>query len=202
MDNYQLQAQQAKKFFLTYDQQRLISKLSLRYDEAYLYTSVLCQPYRIHRGTGDLQKQENGRWLDANTHAEVMTLLDLVCDSREDRKVSGRWVSLQLLGRMFHRQLAEQSDPLAEYIDTHPQQFQAACLALQGQPLPGGDMGWHIPFFDCLRLGLQFWHSDEEFPPKLHIMWDENALQFLRYETAWFATGLIRRRLRELMDQL
>ena len=34
MDNYQIQAQQAKRRFLGYDQVRLIEKLRLKYDEA------------------------------------------------------------------------------------------------------------------------------------------------------------------------
>ena len=38
-DNYRTQAEQAKKRFLTYDQQELICRCALRYDEEYFYTS-------------------------------------------------------------------------------------------------------------------------------------------------------------------
>ena len=40
-DNYQLQAQQAKKHFLTYDQQELIDRCRIKYDEAYFYITFL-----------------------------------------------------------------------------------------------------------------------------------------------------------------
>ena len=36
-DNYKIQAAQAKKHFLTYDQQELIDRCRLRYDADYFY---------------------------------------------------------------------------------------------------------------------------------------------------------------------
>ena len=43
-DNYAIQAAQAKQFFLTYDQQKLIQKLKLEADDTYLYTTMLNTP--------------------------------------------------------------------------------------------------------------------------------------------------------------
>lgn len=199
-NNYLIQAGQAKERFLTYDQPRLIAKLGLESDDDYIYVNLLCQQYRVSRRTGDMEKQVGGCWEDGNSYEEVMTLLDLLCDSREDRFVSGRWVSAQTLGKMFHRSLLEKTDPLALRIEREPAAFRRACLALKGQELTGADMGYAVEFFDGLPVGLQFWHGDEEFPPKLHLMWDENTLQYLRYETTWFATELLRRRLSALME--
>ena len=90
-DNYLKQAAQAKAYFLTYDQEALIRKLNLAHDEDYLYPVFFSQTYRLSRKTGDLARQGKHGWEDANTHGEVMTLLDLICDSREDRFVSGKW---------------------------------------------------------------------------------------------------------------
>ena len=69
-DNYLLQVQQAKRYFLTYDQQKLIGKLKLKNDAVYLYTRMLGRDYRIQRHTGDLEGFADGRWRDANTHGE------------------------------------------------------------------------------------------------------------------------------------
>ena len=52
VDNYALQAQQAKRYFLRYDQTELIAKLKLKSDENYIYVNLLCEPYRIRRDTG------------------------------------------------------------------------------------------------------------------------------------------------------
>ena len=57
--------QQAKKLFLTYDQQELIHRCALRFDETYFYIDFLGFPYRICRATVDMERLEE-TWRDAN----------------------------------------------------------------------------------------------------------------------------------------
>ena len=197
-NNYLIQAEQAKKRFLQYDQQKLIEKLKLRYDEDYLYINMLCKLYRLHRTTGDLQQQDGPRWEDANSYNEVMTLLDLVCDSREDRYLSCRWKDMIAFGRTFHRGLLEEGkDPWAARFGVDPEGLRRACLALKGQPLPQGDVAYAIELFDGLCIAVQLWLGDEEFPPRLRFLWDENANMYIRYETMYFAKALLLQRLEE-----
>jgi len=199
-NNYLIQAGQAKQRFLTYDQSALIAKFHLKNDADYLYVNFLCKLYRINRTTGDLERLENDRWLDGNSYEEVMTLLDLLCDSRNDRCISGRWISAESLGRMFHRNLLEERpSPAASRFDADPEGLRRACQAMNGVEIPGADIGYAIELFDGLRIGLQFWHGDEEFLPRLRFIWDENTLQYLRYETTYFATDLFVRRILENM---
>ena len=113
-NNYLLQAAQAKACFLTYDQQALIRKLHLDFDEDFLYPVLLARRYRLSRHTGDLEREGRSGWEDANTHEEVMTLLDFVCDSAEDRSVSGKWKAMADFGHAFHQSLLEERDPNAE----------------------------------------------------------------------------------------
>ena len=199
-DNYSLQAQQAKGAFLRHDQQSLIRKLNLNADENYLYTRLFSCPYRICRTTGDLQRWADAAWVDANTHSEIMTLMDLICDSREDRKLSFRWRDMVSFGHMFHRQLQEQ-DPWAKRFDKDPQGLHRACRTLGGVPFEKGDVAYTIEVFDGMPLVLQLWRGDEEFPANLRLMWDENALMYLKYETMYFARALLLRRIREEMDK-
>lgn len=194
--NYHIQAQQAKAHFLTYDQEKLIGKFGLKYDAEYLYINLLCQPYRISRITGDLERFHAGSWIDGNSHAEVMTLLDLLCDSREDRYVAGRWKTMQSFGLQFHQNLLEdRRDPHAERFDRDPGSLHRGCRALGGRPMPGADISYSMEFFDGLPICVQFWHADEEFLPRLRYLWDENAHMYLRYETMYFAVELLLRRL-------
>jgi len=200
-NNYLIQAQQAKDRFLTYDQDDLIAKLKLRHDADYFYPAMLGKQYRLHRRTGDLQQQTPGGWADANTFGQVMTLLDLVCDSRPDRWVSGRWKNMLSFGLMFHQNLLEnQRDPWAEKFEANPDLFRRACLALGGRPLPQGDIAYAIEVFDGLELVLQLWFGDEEFPANLRFLWDENALMYIKYETMHFARGLLLEQIAELMS--
>ena len=198
-DNYLLQAQQAKRAFIRQDHQALAGKLNLQTDENWLYTKLFSCPYRICRATGDLQRWEEDAWVDANTHSEIMTLMDLVCDSREDRHLRHRWRDMVSFGHMFHRQLQEQ-DPWAERFDKDPDGLHRACLALGGVPFEKGDVAYTIEVFDGMPLVLQLWRGDEEFPANLRLMWDENALMYLKYETMYFAKNLLLHKLIENMD--
>ena len=199
-DNYRIQADQAKQRFLTYDQEQLIRKLKLKADEQYLYAELLAEPYRLDRKTGYIQRDHDGVWVDGNSYGEVMTLLDLVCDSREGRYLSGRWKSMTEFGLMFHKNLLEEKrDRVADLFDRDPEGLRRACEALGGRPIPGADIGYAIELFDGLEIALQFWHGDDEFYPRLRYLWDENALQYIRYETMYFAVPLLLERICERM---
>ena len=198
IDNYAIQAQSAKARFLTYDQQALIRKFGLKYDESYLYPVMLGSTYRLNRTDGDLQRQKDGLWTDANSHGQVLTLLDLLCDAREDRFLACRWKSMTSFGMQFHQNLMEdRPDSLTLAIDADPSLLHAGCQRLGGTPGEGGDISYRIEFFDGLPICVQFWHGDEEFPPRMRFLWDENANMYLRYETMWFAIGLLKERLAE-----
>ena len=41
-----------------------------------------------------------------------------------------------------------------------------------------------VPF---LPVVLQFWDADEEFDAVLKLMWDEHILDYMHYETTYFA---------------
>lgn len=202
LNNYQIQVMQAKRRFLTYDQQELISRCSLRFDTDFLYVTVLTEPYRIHRLTGDMERLRGGVWVDGNAFNEVMTILDWLCDSRADRYITGRWINVVTHGHYFHGNLQEDmSNPYARLFDQNPEAFCAACEALKGEKLPGADIGYAIELIDGLRVLVQLWHSDEEFLPSLRCLWDENTNRYLRYETTWYATALLMERIKELEQQ-
>ena len=199
-DNYLIQAQQAKQRFLTYDQNQLIQKLILPHDGNHLYVAMLSRRYRIDRSSGDLAKEVAGNWADANTYEEVMTLLDLVCDSKENRFLTGKWKNMTDFGLMFHRNLLEnKKDPWAEKFQAQPDAFRTACEILGGPPFPLGDIAYDIELFDGLPILVQLWFGDEEFPASLRFLWDENALMYIRYETMYFAKGLLLQEIEERM---
>lgn len=199
-DNYRIQADQAKQRFLEYDQEALIRKLQLESDDTCLYTSLFRQPYRIHRKTGSIQRLHDGNWIDGNSFGEVMTLLDLVCDSRNDRFLTGSWKSLTDFGLMFHRNLTEaKNDPWADHFEANPEGFRRACESLKGIPYHRGDIAYAIELFDGLPILVQLWFGDEDFPAGLRFLLDENALMYLKYETMHYAKGLLLEKIKERM---
>ena len=200
VNNYIIQMQQAKKRFLTYDQQELIARCKLRHDETYFYFPFLNEPHRICRQTGDLERFCGGVWQDANSFNEVLTVLDWLCDSHPDRYLAHRWVNIVSQGPAFHQNLQEGPDRHAELFQNAPEQFRAACLSLGGEPLPGPDMGFAIELVDGLRVFVQIWFGDDEFPSRVRCLWDENTTQYIRYETTWYATALLLHRITEKMQ--
>ena len=199
-DNYAMQAEKAKESFLHYDQEALIRKFRLRADENCLYPVMLSDTYRLSRTTGDLSRYAGDTWVDANTHGEVMTLLDLLCDSREDRFLTGNWKSMQAFGNQIHRNLLERPrDLTAERFAQNMDRFERACRSLGGMPVPMGDMGFAIELFDGLKIAVALWREDEDFPAALRYYWDENALMYIRYETMYYAVDLLRSRLKGSM---
>lgn len=196
-NNYALAAENAKKIFLSYDQPVLIEKFALSFDDAYLYTSFLSAPYRIERLTGNLERQKDGVWVDGNSFDEVLSIFDLLCDSKDTRHPSHVFQSMASFGLQFHQNLTESRDPLAEFAQKSPSAFRARLLALGGRETKGADLAFVLPVFDSLELCLHFWFADEEFAPSLRILWDANALQYIRYETMYYVIDCLRARLEE-----
>lgn len=199
-NNYKIQMQQAKALFLTYDQEKIIRKCRLQQDDRYLYFTFLGEKHRICRKTGGMQRLHRDVWLSADEFDEVMTVLDWLCDSREDRYITGRWVNMVTLGHGFHRALQEEKeDPDALRFDADPQGFCKACQVLGGEAMEQGDISYAIELMDGLKILVCLWHGDEEFAPRLRLLWDENTHRYIRYETTWYAAGLLMRRLVENM---
>lgn len=201
-DNYLLQVEQARRLFLRYSQEELIRKLKLRHDEMYLYSSLFGRTYRIRRQTGNLEGLVHGQWKDANTHGEYMTLMDLICDSHPDRFTTGNWKTMVSFGKLFHGSLFSGKDTFAEAIRWNPEGFHRACRSLGGIPQKIGDISYAVEVFDGLHICLQFWEADEDFPAQVAWFWDENALMYLKYETMYFAVGLIKERILDEMKTL
>ena len=196
-DNYQIQMQNAQKFFLRYDQEKLIQKLHLHADEDYLFVILFRTLYRINRKTGSFECYR-GVWQDSNIFGVVMTVLDILCDSKEDRLPTGHWVSTQHFGKHIHTGLLEpEEDPLATAFDKTPGAFRKACLALGGHPIAGGDEAYAVEVMDGLEIGIHFWYGDDEFPAQLRFYWDENAPMYLKYETMHYTLGYLRSLLKQ-----
>lgn len=197
-DNYALQARQARERFLQYDQTALIRKLHLKEDPEVLDLSFFGQHCQISRNTGHIRRQFRGQWVQADSFGETLTLLDLVCDSREDRFLSHRWKNMTSFGLMFHQNLLEQAkDPWAAKFEADPESFRKACEALGGKPFPQGDIAYEIEVFDSLPIVVQLWFGDDEFPANLRFLWDENALMWIKYETMHYAKDLLLQRIDE-----
>ena len=203
-DNYAVAAEQAKALFLRYDQGRIIAKLGLQADEAYLYLHFLDLDYRIHRQTGAVEKREGAAaYVDGGSFNEVMTLFDVLCYSKEGAYLSGRWVTLSALGGGVHRggPAGGMFQDAVGRISQREERLGAVLEHLGGVGMPKGDIAYQIPVFPFLPLYVQYWRGDEEFPPQLNLLWDANTTDFLHYETVYYLTDFLLRRILLLLER-
>lgn len=197
-NNYAIQAEQARKLFCARDLDAVVRVHGLRPDKAFLYLRLLSEDYRVGRADGHIARREGEAWAPADGFDETLTIFDLLCDAKPGRHAAGEWKTTLDFGGQVHRGLMEpnRADALELLYDRQPELLERACRRLGGAPMAGADLGFALPFFEDLRIAVQFWHGDDEFAPRLRVLWDANADQYLRYETMYYAIGLLRTRLR------
>lgn len=198
--NYDITRDRVEGEFPRYDQEAVIEKFHLAHDGDYIYLRFIALDYQISRKTGRVER------LPEAVHAgfnEVMTIYDVLCGSKPGAQLSGEFVRVNDLdgvtktaylgGNLF--------DGSAKAFTRRTRALRAACERLGGTPGTVGDVSYTIPLFHFFPVMLQFWDGDEEFDPVLKLMWDRRTLDFMRYETTWYAAGHLLERLQELMAQ-
>ncbi len=99
--------------------------------------------------------------------------------------VSGRWVAYKevpgalLYGAVFARRVTE---PLERKLGTSARLFREAGLRLGGEPGPVGDASLFLRAFPFVPLHLVLWEGDEEFPPKVQLLFDSTVPHYLSLE--------------------
>ncbi len=66
-----------------------------------------------------------------------------------------------------------------------------AAQAIGGAALNKADASAQFTVINDLTMQIQLWLPDEDFPASLQFFWDENVLQYMHYETVWYANGFI-----------
>lgn len=201
VSNYDLARDQARELFLAYDISPMVEKYGLSQDADFTYIPFLGILYRISRKTGAVERLSGEPAIEANFE-ESLTIYDILCYAREDASLSGEFCSvMQLEG------IAKSSNPggfmfskFSSTLENRTHKLRKVCEALGGTPYPVGEVAYQIPMFDFLPIVLQFWDKDEDFPGQLMIKWDKNNLQYMHFETTFYATGCLLQRIAEGMD--
>ena len=184
----------------------MIRKFRLDADEQYIHLPYLNTPCRISRTTGEIEEYKEHIWRECREYSTVMTLYDLLCYHKGETlpTMSGQWCSV---GTFIVAGITETegfTKRYAKLFDGQLDKLKTACEKLGGilQPqMAGADLTCRFaatPFFSVL---LQFWEGDEEFSPKLLILWDRNTDKFLHFETTFYLQGDLLTRLKNYMDQ-
>ena len=144
MDNYEVSRDRAQRYFLSFDQEKLLNTWHLRHNDAFIYTDFLGQGYRICRTTGEVFYHKDGKQADFNV---VLSIFDLLCHEGTGKCISGRFAPVNSLkgrgavvgvGTAFHGKAAAK-------FDRDPEGFKKACLESGGTEISLGDAGFSFP---------------------------------------------------------
>lgn len=206
VSNYEVTKRRVQKEFLKYDQNDMIEKFKLKSEEDFLYIKFIGHDYRLNRKNGYLEWSEDGfrNCVEADFN-EVLTIYDLLCDSKEHCKASGEYVNLKSMSKIrgSSKSLGDGLFSGSEKrFDHQGTLLSRACEKLGGIEAGKGDVAYEIPLFEFLNCRIQFWNSDEDFEAQMQIFLDKNILDFMRYETIWYAVSHLMKRITEVMENL
>jgi len=55
--------------------------------------------------------------------------------------------------------------------------------------ISGSSSSSEIPAFSFFPVLLQYWEKDEEFPPQVRLLWDDQSMKYLNFETTYYLQG-------------
>ena len=200
MSNYDRMLAQAQGLFLDYDQGDMIRRWALVHDDDCLYADFMGQALRIDRHTGEVgyaRAPAPGEYRAARFVNEGMALFDLLTHSPVRPVPTGRWASISTLGGIIgagHDRTLSHEGTAARFQD-RCDALAGACRRLGGVPAGKADVGFAIPVFRDFQILFQYWDGDDEFPANIKYLFDENALQYMHYETLWYVMGALADRL-------
>lgn len=207
MDNYDLQVDIAKRVFLEYDQKLIIQKFRLEADNSYIYLTYLSTYCRICRKTGRIDACIGQNWQECREYSTVMTIYDLLCYNKDENisPLSGQWCAVGTFIVAGITETETFTKKYAQCFDGRMIELKAACEKLGGvlQPsMAGADVTCRFPVTTFFPVLLQFWEGDEEFPPKILILWDRATDQFMHFETTFYLQGDLLERLKSCMESI
>ena len=196
--NYEKMAAGARAYFLKMDQAAMIARWDLEHDADRLSVRYFGERMAVDQHTGALIPLEGaGVYRSPDGVNETMALFDLLAYPEGRPRAAGRWASISALGGIIgagHDRTLSHEATAAKF-SGRTDALRAACARLGGVPLGKSDVGYAIPVFADFGIWFQFWEGDDEFPANIKYLFDENALQFMHYETLWYVMNSLADRL-------
>ena len=195
IDNYEKQVYIGREWFMKYDQDKLIRKYGLKNDRDYLYLEYIGTEYRISRADGAIEYRKDEEWQVCREYTIVMTIYDLLCHSREEvlPPLTGEW---QPVGGFVKTGSSPSTGVFTEKYEKafsgKVEEVKQACIYLGGRlqkRLAGADITFEMPVISGFSVLFQFWDGDDEFPPKILILWDKASMTYLHFETTYYLQG-------------
>lgn len=196
--NYEITKHHMQAKFAAFDMAHIANEWELEQEGGYLLATFVGRQYKIDQTTGAVFYEQDGVLQEADFNVS-MTLFDIL--TRERQHASGTFMSVSSFSNLLSSAAASGGlfNRTARRFDHHDAELSAACERLDGIPYGKGDVGYLIPVFQDLQTAIQFWISDEEFPPTLNLFCDSSTLNYMHYETMMYMLSHILEQLCEML---
>ena len=191
--------EQAKPLFAKYDQDAIISRLNLEHNENSIYICILSEKYTLNRNTYDVIDSD-GNLASCSAH---LCIYDAICRYDTPPIPTNKFFPVNSLGNMVHPGV-EQERLLSQYakcFEDNLDKLEKYLKSIGGIAYPVGDIAYTINLFDFLKVCIQLWRSDEEYPPTLQVLWEETTLHHLKYEVVWYACGFMLDKIKQVITE-
>jgi hypothetical protein len=189
-NNYAIQAESARLDFIKYDQNTMINRFGLDFDDKFMYIKFFEEGHSINRLTGEVLRCTDGTPAGFNA---VMSIYDILCYSKAGAVLSGEWQSLANL--IIHSSFGSQNKDLyrmaAQRLSGKVEELKNACIKLGGLEATKADVGFMFNAFPFLPIIFQYWDGDDEFSPRINFLFDKNTPDYLHFETAFYVAGYL-----------
>lgn len=205
ISNYEKQVDIGKEWFLKYEQEPLAEKFHLNMDETWIYLTYLGRPYRIERATGTVLERNQEVYQECRSYETVMTIYDMLFHSKERElpPLGGKWMPVANFAAAGASPSTDTfTRKYADCFSGKTEELKAACVKLGGEikaRLAGADVTAEIPAFPFFPVLLQFWDGDEEFAPQVKLLWDDQTMRYLHFETTYYLQGDLLERLKRFL---
>ena len=192
--NYAVMEEQARVLFMKYDLTQIVRKWNLESDDQAVYLPYFGKTCSIRKADGKVFLPEKSRWgMREGTFGASLTIYDVLTYSSFVPSLSGRWESISSLGGIIGAGHEGSLTGDRNRFTTPPslECMKKNLMAMGGIPSERttADLDYVVPVFPFLPMRFQYWEADDEFPASLKYLWDANTLQFMHYETLWYAMG-------------
>ena len=152
-------------------------------------------PYLIKGPEGDVcYKEDTGKepalW-------EKIIVLHYFTTS-DGTPLSQKWISVKEIpdSRLYLTNFEKRAvTPLLGRFGNNPEKIWEPARKLGGRKADVGDVAFTLPVFPRVPITLQFWKADEEFPPRINILFDKTIIHYLPTEDIILASQMLTFRL-------
>lgn len=165
--------------------------------------TACCEGQDMREDTVCGENQNMTEYVECCDYQIVMIIYDVLCYAKQKPVLAQQWCPVYGLQRTMSSPSADIfTKRYAEQFSGRCEQLRKACEKIGGkrpENRAGADVCWQFSVFSFLPVQFRFWDGDDEFQPKIQLLWDKNTLDYIHFETTYYVQGHLLERLAELL---